>query len=151
MSYTPTTWTTGDTITASAMNKIENGIANAGGGGTAWVTISASGYDASTHAFARVFYALYDSNSSKWIVYNDYEDSWLYIFGYNQPNGRLIPPQALPEDENIGLFITCYSDEISVTGDIDDEPTTVYLSYGSVVYGDTHRIYGSGSITFIAT
>ena len=31
MSYTPTTWTTGDTITASAMNKIENGIAGAGG------------------------------------------------------------------------------------------------------------------------
>lgn len=30
MSYTPTTWSTGDTITASAMNKIENGIANAG-------------------------------------------------------------------------------------------------------------------------
>lgn len=28
MSYTPTTWTTGDTITATAMNKIENGIAN---------------------------------------------------------------------------------------------------------------------------
>ena len=32
MSYTPTTWTTGDTITATALNKIENGIANAGGG-----------------------------------------------------------------------------------------------------------------------
>ena len=32
MSYSPTTWSTGDTITASAMNKIENGIANAGGG-----------------------------------------------------------------------------------------------------------------------
>ena len=31
MSYTPTSWNTGDTITASAMNKIENGIANAGG------------------------------------------------------------------------------------------------------------------------
>ena len=31
MSYTPTTWTTGDTITASSMNKIENGIANASG------------------------------------------------------------------------------------------------------------------------
>lgn len=30
MSYTPTTWTTGDTITATAMNKIENGIANPG-------------------------------------------------------------------------------------------------------------------------
>lgn len=31
MAYTPTTWTTGDTITASAMNKLENGVANAGG------------------------------------------------------------------------------------------------------------------------
>ena len=30
MSYTPTQWTTGDTITASALNKIEQGIANAG-------------------------------------------------------------------------------------------------------------------------
>lgn len=30
MAYTPTTWATGDTITASAMNKIENGIAGAG-------------------------------------------------------------------------------------------------------------------------
>lgn len=30
MAYTPTTWTTGDTITASAMNKIENGIASGG-------------------------------------------------------------------------------------------------------------------------
>ena len=30
MSYTPTQWNTGDTITASALNKIENGIANAG-------------------------------------------------------------------------------------------------------------------------
>lgn len=33
MAYTPTQWNTGDTITASALNKIENGIANAGGGG----------------------------------------------------------------------------------------------------------------------
>lgn len=32
MSYTPTTWTTGDTITASAMNKIEQGIAEGGSG-----------------------------------------------------------------------------------------------------------------------
>ena len=36
MSYTPTNWSTGDTITASAMNKIENGIANAGG--IFWIT-----------------------------------------------------------------------------------------------------------------
>ena len=32
MSYTPTTWTTGDTITATKLNKMEQGIAGAGGG-----------------------------------------------------------------------------------------------------------------------
>lgn len=30
MSYTPTTWQTGDTITAEKMNNIESGISNAG-------------------------------------------------------------------------------------------------------------------------
>lgn len=33
MAYTPTTWNTGDTITASALNKMEQGIAEGGGGG----------------------------------------------------------------------------------------------------------------------
>ena len=32
MSYTPTTWANGDTITAEKMNKIEGGIANASAG-----------------------------------------------------------------------------------------------------------------------
>lgn len=31
MAYTPTTWNTGDDVTATKLNKIENGIANAGG------------------------------------------------------------------------------------------------------------------------
>lgn len=42
MSYTPTTWATGDTITASAMNKIENGIANAGSGWDAVIRLTHS-------------------------------------------------------------------------------------------------------------
>ena len=32
MSYTPTSWQNGDVITSAKLNKIENGIANAGGG-----------------------------------------------------------------------------------------------------------------------
>ena len=47
MSYTPTNWNTGDTITASALNKIENGIANAGGGG----------YDAEVHIYHDMYSA----------------------------------------------------------------------------------------------
>lgn len=33
MAYTPTTWVTGDTVTATKLNKLEQGVANAGGGG----------------------------------------------------------------------------------------------------------------------
>lgn len=47
MSYTPTTWTTGDTITASAMNKIEQGIANAGGGVSGLCTATSGTLDKS--------------------------------------------------------------------------------------------------------
>ena len=33
MSYEPTNWKSGDTVTSAKLNKIEQGIANAGGGG----------------------------------------------------------------------------------------------------------------------
>ena len=43
MSYTPTNWQTGDVITSAKLNKIENGIANAGGGtGILFATVDMS-------------------------------------------------------------------------------------------------------------
>ena len=39
MAYTPTTWATGDTITATKLNKLEQGVANAGGGFDGIITI----------------------------------------------------------------------------------------------------------------
>lgn len=36
MSYTPTVWKSGDVVTSTKLNKIEQGIANAGGGGGAF-------------------------------------------------------------------------------------------------------------------
>lgn len=38
MSYTPTNWQTGDTITAEKLNKLENGVASGGGGGLFKIT-----------------------------------------------------------------------------------------------------------------
>jgi hypothetical protein len=46
MSYTPNTWQTGDTITAAKLNNMEQGIANAGGGGgVLFVTATGSEFD----------------------------------------------------------------------------------------------------------
>lgn len=45
MAYTPTNWATGDTVTATKLNKIEQGIANAGSGTPLVVTVTESGAD----------------------------------------------------------------------------------------------------------
>lgn len=39
MSYSPTTWESGDVISSAKLNKIEQGIANAGGGGGSNVVV----------------------------------------------------------------------------------------------------------------
>jgi len=59
MSYTPTTWTTGDTISASALNKIENGIADAGSGSGA--TIIVDNGTALDKTFAEIYELIKDS------------------------------------------------------------------------------------------
>ena len=40
MSYTPTNWVTGNTITATKLNKMEQGIADAGGGASGLCTVT---------------------------------------------------------------------------------------------------------------
>ena len=57
MSYTPTTWTTGDTITASAMNKIEQGIANGGSG----ALICNTSYNGNTYVLDKTTKEIYDA------------------------------------------------------------------------------------------
>ena len=59
MSYTPTTWETGDTITAAGLNKIEQGIANAGGGGGG--LIANVTYANSTYTMDKTFAEIYEA------------------------------------------------------------------------------------------
>lgn len=70
MSYTPTTWTTGDTITASALNKIENGISNAGS-----VLICNSTYDGENDIYVldKTVQEIYDAMRGGTPVYIKYQ------------------------------------------------------------------------------
>ena len=45
MSYTPTEWQRGDIVTSQKLNKLEQGVANAGGGGVFYVTMVIAGED----------------------------------------------------------------------------------------------------------
>lgn len=55
MAYTPTTWATGDTITAAKLNKLEQGVANGGSGLVVELTSKTGTAD---HTFAEIFNAL---------------------------------------------------------------------------------------------
>ena len=70
MSYTPTSWSTGDTITAAAMNKIENGIANAGS-----ALVCTAGWNSSLSATAldKTVQEIYDAFVSGTPVYVKYQ------------------------------------------------------------------------------
>lgn len=47
MAYTPTQWATGDDVTATKLNKLEQGVANAGGGVSGLVTDTSGTLDVS--------------------------------------------------------------------------------------------------------
>lgn len=70
MSYTPTTWTTGDTITATKLNKLENGVANAGS-----VLICNTSFSAQTQTFVldKTVQEIYDALLSGTPAYIKYQ------------------------------------------------------------------------------
>jgi len=91
MSYTPTTWTTGDTITATALNKIENGIASAGGGVNGLVTDTSDTLDKTYNEIM----AMVSAGAIPFIIFSDgfiYRLYWIddsdgygVGFGYYDP------------------------------------------------------------------
>lgn len=144
MSYTPTTWTTGDTITASAMNKIEQGIANAGG--FAVVALSATGYNSSSHTFGSIGYAKRTNNVWSLISGDSYD-----VFGYTTPLTNVVPPMNTMVSEDLCPFLfNVNADELVITGNISDTLEPLYYDSGSLVIGGGYRISGSGSIQFVA-
>ena len=113
MSYTPTSWSTGDTITATAMNKIENGIANAGGSN--WDAVirlthaDSSGPDNTTNITPSIVSGSYADLSAK--IGND--EYPLILVEYKHPWGmRFAIPMAYIsscDSEAITLLIIGYS------------------------------------------
>ena len=92
MSYTPTTWHGGDVLSAEAMNKIENGIANAGSGALV-VQISSNGTE---NVMDKTWQEIYDAfpnvycaapGDSKIIITTIYEDTIITPMGNFNADG----------------------------------------------------------------
>lgn len=74
MSYTPNTWVTGDTITATKLNNMEQGIANAGGGAIVELTFDLDSHKYTCDKTAIEIAELYASGGSVALSMTSAED-----------------------------------------------------------------------------
>lgn len=143
MAYTPTTWVTGDDVTATKLNKIENGIANANS--VATVRLSASGYNSGSKNFGYIAYAYFENGN--WHFATDNNADWETLFGNESPNKK-VAVITLPNDDTIGVFIVLDSgSSMENTGGVSNTSTNVYFSWMS--YFPCYRITGNGTAEFI--
>lgn len=87
MSYEPTNWKSGDTVTSAKLNKMEQGIANAGGGGGLVVHFSGNTLDKTWQEIhdAAPFVVLADGSASPLyanLVSLTDEEGYMVIFYY---------------------------------------------------------------------
>lgn len=146
MSYTPTSWNTGDTITASALNKIEQGIANAGGS-VARVLVNFNDGGLSGSVGCYVAYAQY--TQGRYSIESAMPDYW----GEAPYRARLYVPVPLPpanDSFKAYIFFNEALDSISgytITGNISQTKIEAHqkatastwnseLYYGFEVTGD---------------
>ena len=77
MSYTPTDWKAGDVISSQKLNKLEQGVADAGGGGVLTVTIT---WDADEHAVLnKTWQEIWDAAPSVLFMDAQEEDRTVYM------------------------------------------------------------------------
>ena len=146
MSYSPTTWSTGDTITASAMNKIENGIANAGSVATVMINFNDGGIGGSV--FYLVGYAKYNNTLDGYSI-----EGSMGEVGGAVPHARFYAPVCLTDANDDYKPFIFFPEDINdiaiytITGNISNTKVVGYIKtnnnqwesipyYGFEVQGD---------------
>lgn len=115
MSYTPTTWETGDKVTAEKLNKIEQGIVNAEQSGSSLPDYS-------------------QANDGDVLAIDNGEPSWVHKVDSNVP---------IPTIEDAGKVITVDNDGVYELSTIDtvDVPTPTIEDAGKLITVDENGVY----------
>ena len=85
MSYTPTEWKSGDTITSTKLNKMEQGIAAGGSGGGVLVV----GIDATTGALDKTWQEIYDADFAVVVMESDGNKLMAYVYGLQPGDNKM--------------------------------------------------------------
>lgn len=139
MAYTKQTWATGDTVTATKLNHMEDGIAD-GGGSTASIFAHVTGLGSSVD-FGTFWYVEEQNGAWQRVIETDSfyipTNGWTYSFQAPLP----------PEDTGLKLVLVDYNgvwsnfDFTTISGGISDTTMSVYV--GSSEY-TAREITGNG-------
>lgn len=146
MSYTPHTWTTGETITASKMNNIEDGIQN--GGGNPLIRINHN-WSSASH-YVSLALCEYDAGEDEYVakmvsVPAQSYNGTLIDYSVTSYQGTDFIPSLIPVP-SAGLYlILCTHLYTASNFDGNIETTPVTVAYGSTTTG--YIITGNCSLT----
>ena len=118
MSYEPTVWATGDVITSTKLNKLENGLAEASGGGGGGVLVA--NLDPQTGALDKTWNEI--SSSSFAVVKlelmpNSYEIRPVYsiLVAPNDPRYTIMVIKIVNAEVGVMIFTATSADDYPVT------------------------------------
>lgn len=149
MSYEKNTWVTGDTITATKLNNIENGIANAS---WPWITVTMEGFsDVGSFSDGTIGYV-------KAVESGQYAGQLVFVNGgslYSNPietvgNPTMYYNMTRPPVNDISMVFAVASGagvSCSFDGDIATTAVTVRWDAGSSIVMNGYVITGDCSIT----
>ena len=145
MAYTPTTWVTGDSVTATKLNKLEQGVANADA--IRGIMLLPSSFSSSSHTLGLIGY--FRQINNRWTLIGNGQD--VYWENNNPCAYSLLSP---PADTGMKVFWIVYApslDEIDLTfsGDINSTPITVYDTDNNGYNG--YELTGVGCVEAVAT
>lgn len=147
MSYTPKTWTTGNRVTTTDLNRIENGIVNAGGGNP-FITFNFSGFASQSYIFN---FGIGELDNGEYVakrILVGGETVTLYDLYVYAPNGEYVYQCPLPAPKEAGvelLFIKPSTSYYNITMSGNISQTTVnFTGFGST--SDAYIITGDCTI-----
>lgn len=154
MSYTPTNWSTGNTITASALNKIEQGIAS--GSSDIKVVKVVSEAEGSLWAYYGYIKQGVDPQyPTQWALTIDVTDTSNVINLAGSYIKRVVGVPIDPTNElTAGIYISYYAYtifDIETSGGVSSEPIVVHGRSGTGWSSAEYYFYvvtGNGTITF---
>ena len=131
MAYTPTTWSTADTVTATKLNKMEQGIANAGSALICNCTSNASGY-----ALDKTVQEIYDALGSGTPVFIK------CLYGV-LPTDYISHSWFAPI---IKVYAYAYSDVIRIVATWTNETSTVSSGTGNYLFAPCTIIFSASGL-----